>query len=239
MIQVTKHGQENEISDKENDSDCDEDDCDEDDNDLDDLDLSLVEDHEESGVTTHLSDSYCSEAEDCLSDSSETCLESDSHSETTESSDEIAVLYTASPPTTLEPAHHIAKIQRMTSTVVPKSFRICGDNIDKTVRPRFLRSDRKNESLHYFHSYAVQNRVNVSSLSDLMKPNTSTPENIAQAIFPSKSDDKCLRQNIAVLISRVLVSYLSFLGFSFDKVVEWHIEHQYSQEMSQKSVVVS
>ncbi len=45
MIQVTKHGQENEISDKENDSDCDEDD-----NDLDDLDLSLVEDHEESRI---------------------------------------------------------------------------------------------------------------------------------------------------------------------------------------------
>ncbi len=63
MIQVTKHGQENEISDKENVSDCDEDD-----NDFDDLDLSLVEDHE-LGVTTHLSDSYCSEAEDSLSDS--------------------------------------------------------------------------------------------------------------------------------------------------------------------------
>ncbi len=107
----------------------------------------------------------------------------------------------------------------MTSTVVPKSFRICGDNIDKTARPRFLRSDRKNESLHYFHSYAVQNRVNVSSLSDLMKPNTSTPENIAQAIFPSKNDDKCLRQNIAVLISRVLYLIFLFWGFLLIKLL--------------------
>ena len=58
-------------------------------------------------------------------------------------------------------------------------------------------------------------------------------------IIPSMSDDKLLRENIAVLISRVLVSNLSFFEFSFDKVVDWQIEHQFSLEMSQKSKVVS
>lgn len=35
------------------------------------------------------------------------------------------------------------------------------------------------------------------------------------------------------------MSHLHFFKFSFDKVVDYHIEHRFSQEMSQKSTVVS
>ena len=46
-------------------------------------------------------------------------------------------------------------------------YRLCGDNIDKTVKPRYMRSDtHKTESIHYFHSYAIANRVDFSDLSE-------------------------------------------------------------------------
>ena len=38
-------------------------------------------------------------------------------------------------------------------------FRIVGDNIDKTVRPRDMRHNHHTTSLHYFHSYAVRDLI--------------------------------------------------------------------------------
>ena len=50
----------------------------------------------------------------------------------------------------------------------PTHYCLCGDNINKTVRQRYLRSDSYQSSLlHYFHSYAVKDRVNCFSLSDV------------------------------------------------------------------------
>ena len=50
--------------------------------------------------------------------------------------------------------------------VVPSStytFKLCGDNIDKTVKARYMNSDEGfNRSLHYFHSYAVLDRIYLS-----------------------------------------------------------------------------
>lgn len=146
----------------------------------------------------------------------------------------------AAPPAVLEPCCHITEIVGTHSSPRPLGYRICGDNIDKTVRPRYMRSDKKNVSLHYFHSYAVQNRVDASNLSDSpVDMSTFTPKGIASTIIPSLDDDRILRENIAVLISRVLVTHLNFFSFSFNDVVDWHIEHQFSSQMSQKSTVVS
>ena len=45
------------------------------------------------------------------------------------------------------------------------SYKLVGDNIDLSIKPRYMRCDRfKHQSLHYFHIYAVQNRMNVSDL---------------------------------------------------------------------------
>lgn len=45
-------------------------------------------------------------------------------------------------------------------------FKIVGDNLDKTVKPRHMRSDHQNVSLHYFHSIAVKDRIDFSNLPD-------------------------------------------------------------------------
>ena len=68
-----------------------------------------------------------------------------------------------------------------------------------------MRKEKRNSSLHYFHSYAVQNRIDTSSLSDITPDNTNDMiSGEANYILPFHGDDKVLKSNIAVLVSRVL-----------------------------------
>ena len=49
-------------------------------------------------------------------------------------------------------------------------FKLVGDNIDKNVRPTHQCLDHQTKSLHYFHAYAVVDRIDLCELSD------ATPE---------------------------------------------------------------
>ena len=49
-------------------------------------------------------------------------------------------------------------------------FMFVGDNIDKNVNPRFQRCENRGQSLHYFHGYALRDRVDLSTLSDVAPP---------------------------------------------------------------------
>lgn len=120
-------------------------------------------------------------------------------------------------------------------------FKLVGDNLDKSVKSRYLRLEGpRNKSLHCFNSFAVQNRIDFSHLPDALPSSGSNrPLQLASALLPSSEDDKALRRNFVVLISRILATHIPFFKFSFDDVVEWHIEHMYYEQMSSKSVVVS
>ena len=147
----------------------------------------------------------------------------------------------AAAPEVMEPSHLIQRIPGLPYQSLHCGFRICGDNIDKTVRRRHMRSDRGNISLHYFHSIAVENRVHFSMLSD-SRPDNSGVSNfrrVARSIQPTLSDDTVMRRNFATLVSRVLTKRMPFFKACFKDLIVWHIEHRYSHEMSQKSVVVS
>lgn len=144
------------------------------------------------------------------------------------------------PPQVLEPANIIKVLPGLPLQLRHKGFRLCGDNIDKRICRRHLRSDRRNQSVHYFHAYAVENRIDVSELSDISMhiSETTTLENAVSSVLPTAGDNTRLRENIAILISRVLFQHLDFFNFSFDGVIQWHITHKYYTEMSCKSVVV-
>lgn len=120
-------------------------------------------------------------------------------------------------------------------------YKLVGDNIDKGVKARYMRSEGyRNRSLHYFHSFAVQNRVDFSHLPDVL-PDTcpDSPERTALALLPSDDDDKAMRCLFATHISRILSTHIPFFKTAFNDVVDWHIEHEYSNQMCAKSVVVS
>ena len=44
-------------------------------------------------------------------------------------------------------------------------FKLCGDNIDKTVKPRNMTITKQSQSFNYFNSYAVLDRIDMSLCS--------------------------------------------------------------------------
>lgn len=121
-------------------------------------------------------------------------------------------------------------------TIAWCGFRIVGDNIDKTVRPREMRHNHQSTSLHYFHSYAVKDRVDVSDFSPEL-PLVTSKEIDVNIFLPSPEDCQTLETNFCTLMTRILVKHI--LGIShLSSMVLQHIPHPYSVAMSKKSEVV-
>ena len=125
-------------------------------------------------------------------------------------------------------------------------FKLVGDNIDFTVKARYMHTDgRQDQSLHYYHAYAIRDRIDLSRLPFTNSPRIACPtdssmiRSMALEMLPSSVDNAALSKNISILVSRVLVDNLPFFKEAFSDVVMWHIEHKHSDEMCRKSEVVS
>ena len=116
----------------------------------------------------------------------------------------------------------------------PKLYKLVFDNIDKTVNPRFMRSDSHAKSLHYIQIYSVKNCIDFSSLS---LSNPSSQFSIFD-ILPSITDYQRLKDNFAVLIARTLQEHVPFFGSDFKRLIPKHTSHQYSTNMATRSEVV-
>lgn len=79
------------------------------------------------------------------------------------------------------------------------SYKIVGDNIDKNVKPSLQRAEIQSQSLHYFHSFAVRDRVPVSGLSDA-QPKVTTPDPKKFLLTPE--DIRCIKEEMNILLSR-------------------------------------
>ena len=124
----------------------------------------------------------------------------------------------------------------------PTMYHLCGgDNVDKGIKQRYMRFGiGKPDAIHYFHSYAVGDRIDLSNLSDqVILTQQRDAKQVATSLVPTSEDDVALRDNMCVLISRILYENLEFFRHSFDGVIEWHIKHEFYDEMSTKSEVVS
>lgn len=49
-------------------------------------------------------------------------------------------------------------------------YKFVGDNIDKNIKPRYECHERRGQSLHYFHGYAVKDRIDLSKFSNTPPP---------------------------------------------------------------------
>ena len=87
-------------------------------------------------------------------------------------------------------------------------FKICGDNIDKCVHCRHMRIDKQTQSLHYFHSYAVRDRVDCSHLSDEPKCSPTTAKDIIDTVLPTLEDDAIIHDVFAILVARILCKHI-------------------------------
>ena len=105
-----------------------------------------------------------------------------------------------------------------------------------------MHSDKhRNQSLHCFHSCAIKNRIDFSHLPWMFSlTHVQTVHTIpAVSLLPSADDDRLLRKNFGILISRVVVTHMPFFKCCFDGVITWHIMHKYYEQMCRKSTVVS
>ena len=122
----------------------------------------------------------------------------------------------------------------------PKANRyiITGDNLDKTLKPRFMTIEHQTQSLHYFHAYAGLNCLSFDNLTEDV-PTSRLLRSLNPGDFlPSLDDCKKLRDNYAVLMARVICKNLKAFE-SFKDCVPEHIIHKYSTAMAKKSVTVS
>ena len=122
------------------------------------------------------------------------------------------------------------------------TYKLVGDNIDLTVKARYMRMDggQTDKSLHYFHHMCVRDRIDFSHLSTLKRSSClNSPEKMALYFLPNKQADDALIDQLAMLISRIIVTNMPFFSFAFSDVVQWHLKHEYYKEMSMKSEVVS
>jgi len=59
--------------------------------------------------------------------------------------------------------------EMMRNSAMWYGYIITGDNINKGTTASHQRQEQKSKSLHYFHSYAAKDRVNLEHLSDEIK----------------------------------------------------------------------
>ena len=89
------------------------------------------------------------------------------------------------------------------------SFKMVGDNIDKEVKPRDMRSDHQARSLHYFHSYGVLDRINLDDYDNTISlPDLSAVQ--LDLLLPTEDDEASIRSNMCVLMARILQKHLPF-----------------------------
>lgn len=73
------------------------------------------------------------------------------------------------------------------------------DNVDKKFKPSKQRIDHPGLDIHYFHGYAVYDRVNLSGASDV-SPQFSMPD--PASLAPTENDIYELKAELQVLVSR-------------------------------------
>ena len=91
-------------------------------------------------------------------------------------------------------------------------FRIVGDNIDRSLRPRHQTLDSRTRSFHYFNSYAVLDRCNFSAFDDCNISLVSLSDFDVKSLLLSSSDLQQLHQNMAVIVWRILTEHLTSIS---------------------------
>ena len=118
-----------------------------------------------------------------------------------------------------------------------RSVVIIGDNWDKNINPRCMRSDNQVKSLHLFHSVATFSRMNTMHLDD-SKPLGSLSKVSLSEFLPSLDDCTSVRDNFVTLAARIVVENLSHFSY-LQPCVPSHIPHEFSSAMEEKTLYVS
>ena len=78
------------------------------------------------------------------------------------------------------------------------------DNIDKSISPR---EETLEKHTHYFHSYAVKDRMDVSGLDDNAHLTVLEGTDVLE-VLPSSGDRETLTQNMTIIAGGLLVVFI-------------------------------
>jgi len=123
------------------------------------------------------------------------------------------------------------------TSVSMNTYKLVGDNLDKNVKPCDMRIDNQTKSLHYFHMYALRDRIDLSSYEG-KNFTTNIADIDLNRILPTQGDAEAVKANFSILVARVLKKHMSFFK-KYGSGLEAHIRHKYYYEMSAKSEIVS
>lgn len=129
---------------------------------------------------------------------------------------------------------HTLPLAQWIANDIPIKF--CGDNVDKKVGVRDVRSDHQGAMIHMYSILAGRSRTpaNHLSRSGCVASLMSLP---APSFLPTSDDIQAVKSNLVMLVSMILTKYIHGLS-PLSKVVPKHILHKYSKEMSSKSEVI-
>ena len=113
--------------------------------------------------------------------------------------------------------------------------RVVYDNFDFRIKPGKLTKDHQNTDNHWISQYVTFDRVDTSGLSN-SHPIGDLREFEISNYFINEEEKTKLRSDYIILVCRVLASFIPWLNPIKD--VLGHIEHRYSKEMSQQSIIV-
>ena len=115
------------------------------------------------------------------------------------------------------------------------TFKFVGDNVDRRVTVREVRSDHHDTLHHMYILMALRSRVTTSSDSAVVLPDLARlPTSV---YLPSSSDVLQLKKNLVIMVSHILCENIKEIS-CVAKLVPQHIYHQYSSSVCRKSEVV-
>ncbi|XP_077082895.1 uncharacterized protein LOC143736155 [Siphateles boraxobius] len=120
-----------------------------------------------------------------------------------------------------------------TEPTLPCTYSIIFDNLDFFSHTHHQSINRANQSIHWIHHIAVEDRVPSNHLSRHKPTQPLTDYNIGKSL-PSLDSQAQMRCDYVVLGSRILTKYLNAFK-PLSAIVVHHIPHQYSAEMSEHS----
>lgn len=117
-------------------------------------------------------------------------------------------------------------------------FRIVGDNIDLSLRPRHQTLESRTHSFHYFNSYAVLDRCDLSGFEENITSPSALLDFNVELLLPTSSDLEQLYENMATIVGRMLTEHIP--GFEkYKQLTTEHIKHKRYEDMCKPSVIVS
>ena len=112
------------------------------------------------------------------------------------------------------------------------------DNVNQKVHVRHHSRGQKTGMLNMVQAYASRDRIPCLHLNDDMPPASAIRDMPVEMFLPSAPEEDLCREELSIMIKRILVENLSCFKDAIDRVPK-HIPHLYSRESSMPSNIVS